>query len=957
MLTHSHQIVKCCVLILLAQMSLLVTCPKLVGEEKTQSTIELGTPFADNIILQRQMNVPIWGWSKPGDTITVSFAGQQKNVVVGKNGKWLVELEPLSANATPSDMTISNGASQTIKIKNVLVGEVWLASGQSNMDWLAGKSLCNALAGTIGRENLPIRELALDSGSSLFPSSRSSSKDGWKLAQSASSFSALALSFAYDLHKELQVPIGIIRSSHGATPIETWTAYEGFADHPKLQDIAALIRASNPMTTEGQQAFEQYYKDLWTWQAESEKIINKGGKALQRPKLPGICDDWKGASRMFNKKIAPLIPSALRGAIWCQGEHNSDDGSIYAAKMEALINGWRKNWKRPNLPFYFTQMQCYGEANPDNIGFADIRAAQTLFFVNAEHVGMAAQHDLNPNPGNIHYSNKLDPGKRLARWALAHQYGKDIAYTGPLYKSHVIEGNTVRIQFEQRGPGGGLMVGSKGMEIDAKKNPDAYVEPARETPGEPLQHFRLAGKDKKWHAAVATIVGDEVHVISPDVPEPVGVQYAYNASPIGANLYNKAGLPAIPFCLFDGKPYFPENDAELMAARKAELERKYGHRAYLQPATLFRDGAILQRDCPLPVWGHGIPGSTITVDFAGQKKTAVVNEFEFWRVTLDPLSTSTSGRDLIISSDKNENKVIKDIQVGDVWVITGARAIPNTLCKLTADSSYKPLANVREFRIRTNARRFPTPRKERMEIGGGKYESSWQTIRFDDRENVPSVFAYHFAIAAHSPDVPLGIITLGSENPPLTWVSYAAMQTAVGFETQRDELNLAYPNTEVCKKAIQSHIDEVKKYCSDIANKLQAGEEIPVALAESSPPFPTPYYNQWVSRTETATHTYNFCISPLTPNAVRGVVWVPEQDNISDNVAHYAPSLALYAASLPQTYEQPVVPFLFVQPSEAVVPGITAPTIKNATRIDISEWPKNWSAVATQLGEAAAKLP
>lgn len=137
----------------------------------------------------------------------------------------------------------------------------------------------------------------------------------------------------------------------------------------------------------------------------------------------------------------------------------------------------------------------FGDPDPDNVGFADLREAQTLFFVNAKNVGMVCQHDLNPDPKPIHYSNKLDPGKRLARWALAHEYGKNIAYTGPIYKSCKIEGDKVRVRFEQRGPGGGLMVGSKGMESDARKNPGAYVEPARETPGEPLKHFRLAGKD------------------------------------------------------------------------------------------------------------------------------------------------------------------------------------------------------------------------------------------------------------------------------------------------------------------------------------------------------------------------------------------------------------------------------------------------------------------------------
>ena len=159
------------------------------------------------------------------------------------------------------------------------------------------------------------------------------------------------------------------------------------------------------------------------WQVESEKIINQGGDALPRPTLPGIADDWKGATRMYNFKIAPLVPYAIRGMIWCQGTHNASDGRIYAAKMEALVNGWREKWGRPNLPFYFTQMQAYGAPNPDSVGFADIRESQRLFFMNAKNVGMAHQYDLNSaRPQGIHNFNKLHPGQRLARWAVAHEY-------------------------------------------------------------------------------------------------------------------------------------------------------------------------------------------------------------------------------------------------------------------------------------------------------------------------------------------------------------------------------------------------------------------------------------------------------------------------------------------------------------------------------------------------------
>jgi len=928
--------------------------------EEPKPVIELGSPFADGAILQQQMPVPIWGWSEPGTKVTVEFAGQKKGAKADELGKWTLTLDPLKANASAQEMVITDSAGKTVILKNILVGEVWFASGQSNMEWVAGKSMCRDLAGTLQRskEELPVREYAVDIGSAMFPCSRAASADGWKSSKQAGSFSALSLAFAWTLYEDLKVPVGILRSSHGATPIETWTAYEGFAAHSKLQEIALQIRQSDPRTPECKAAHEQFYDDLHKWQKDSEELINRGGSALPRPKLPGIADQWKGPSRMYNKKIAPLVPYAIRGTIWCQGTSNGGDGKIYADKLEALVNGWREVWDRPDLPFYFTQQQHYGEPDPNHVGFADLREAQTLFFMRAKNVGMVPQHDLNSaRPTGIHYYNKLDPGKRLARWALACQYGKDIPYTGPIFRSYTVDGDKVRVQFEQRGPGGGLMVASKGMQVDYQKDSTAYVEPARETPGEKLKHFRLAGKDKVWHPAEAVVDGDEVVVSSKAVPEPRGVQYAYCATPMGANLYNRAGLPAIAFAYFDGKQMFNEDDPKIVAAAEAEAERKWGKKTYLLPATLFRDHAVLQRDLPIPVWGHGVPGTEITVAFGDQERKTTVDEFERWRVTLDPMPASGKGRDLEINCSNGEARTVRDILVGDVWIMTGARQLSSELIRPKGGEavSLKALPLVREFRIKTKARRFRTPRKLRMEIGGGKYVASWQPADFDDNGDPPSVVAYHFASRVQQPRVPVGIVTLGAENPPLTWVSYAGMQKAPGFEKQRDDLNLAFPNTDVCKRAVVAYIETVERYNRKVAALLEAGEEIPTELADQAPAFPEPYYNQWASRTETATHTYNFCISPLTPFAVRGVTWIPGKNNIGEDISKYAAALEVYAASLAETYGQEKVPFVYAQPAASLVEGITTPQIEGALRIEFDQWPKSFEAIAIHLGTLAAK--
>ncbi len=917
-----------------------------------QESLELGSPFVDDMVLQRELPASVWGWAPPGTEVTVAFAGQRRSAVTGPKGTWRITLAPLTASAEERNLVVTTDTGHRLDRRGVLVGEVWFASGQSNMDWIAGKSICRDLAHRLQRAKpeVPIREYAADIGASVFQRDRTTSKEGWKRARRAGSFSALALAFAYELHTELDVPVGILRSTHGATPVETWTPYEAFAARPELEDIAQRVRSSDPTTADGEAAYARFYDELREWRAASATEIERGGKALPRPKLPGIGADWKGPTRMYNHKVAPLVPYAIRGVIWCQGTHNAGDGRIYAEKMHALVDGLRANWARPDLPFYFTQMQCYGSPDPDTVGFADIREAQRAFFMTAKNVGMVLQHDLNPaRPQSIHYANKLDPGKRLARWALAHQYGRDeLAYTGPIFVGHSIDGGAVRVRFEQRGPGGGLMVGSKGMEADTRKSPDAYVEPVRETPGQPLRHFRLAGRDGVWHAAEATIAGDAVLVRSAAVREPVGVQYAYSAVPIGANLYNRAGLPATPFAVFDGKPLFQEDLQTETPTAQTTNEPK----PYLQLATLFRPRTVLQRDHAIPVWGFARSGVVVTVRFAGQSKTTTVDEFEQWRVDLDPTPASTSGRDLVVTCSDGASRTVQDVVVGDVWILTGTAKLASELFKKDADTTALP--DVREFRIKTKARRFREPRKRRMEIGGGRYESSWQAMTFQSERPQVSAAGYAFAKEVQRPGVPLGIVTLGAENPPLTWVSYDALQTAQGFEAERDELNQLFPNTAAGAAAVDRYIETLRTYNKRVAAILNTGAVLPDELASGPPGFPQPAYDQWAPRTENATLTYNFCISPLSPHAISGLVWIPGPHNIGSDPSRYAAALSVFAESRATTWGQDALPFYYAQPSRGIVDGVAAPAISAPSGVlEFGAWPKSMRELATALGRLA----
>ena len=931
--------------------------------------LELAVPFTDNMILQRESKVPIWGFDAPGNRVTVEFAGQTKTAVADKNGDWMVKLDPLKVSLEERGLEVKNNRGKSISLKGVLVGEVWFSSGQSNMVWTAGKSMCNQLVREIAvsKEDIPIREININTVSALYPQKKATSEGGWKKASGASGFSALSLSFAYELYKELNVPIGILLSAHSNTRIEAFTQREAIEKHPKLTGDADLIRDAGPLTEQGRNGYERYYADLKAWQEEAGRMAAAGGRKPARPNLPGIAGMWRGPSQFFNGKIAPVIPYAIRGAIWCQGTSNGGDGRIYAARMEALVKGWRDAWGMPEMPFYFTQMQCYGAPDPDSVGFADIRQVQHLFFKNnRENVGMVVQSDLNSaRPGGIHYYNKLHPGMRMARWALAKQYGKDIACTGPIYSGYKVDGRKVVVSFEKESLFGGLMVGNKGMAKDYRE-PGKFVEPARPTPGDKLNHFRVCGVDRKWHAAEAVIVRDTVVVSSGKVPAPIGVQYAYNAVPENSNLYNQAGLPATPFAVIDGELIFEEDDLEKAAALKAKYAR-YTDPDYpiLQVAEYYRDGVILQRNHPIQVWGHANQGVKVTVTLDDATKTAVANDLQQWSVTFPARKASTKPITMTVTSSHDHSRTVKNILLGDVWYLTGSTLLTSEWAYNQRDNEAdlpRAMPLVREFCRKTSASAFTTPRKRRFETGGGKYRSHWLTADYSKEGNGVTMFAYEFAKALNRPGIPQGFITMSSGRggrnrqlaSPLSWTSFQGVRNVdnPAFKTRLDELFLQFPNSGVAKKAAASHLEEVKVFVQRITAAGKRGVD-PSSFALKAPSFPEAGKGGTVASDTIPTYAYNWCVSPLTPMGVAGVIWVPSESNLGEDPAHYAAELETYAKSLPDTYGQEKIQFLYAQPASSLVEGITSPKIPGAKSTSFDQWPKSLKNIAVVLAELA----
>jgi sialate O-acetylesterase len=489
-------------------MRILISCILFIAAVFSAHAVRLPAVINANMVLQRDMQVPIWGWGDAGEKITVSFAGQSKSATVGKNGKWMLKLDKLEANAKPSNLTVKGN--NEIKLGNILVGEVWICSGQSNMEWKVAQ--CANAKEEIAMANHSAIRLFDVPGHTVHPLPQDKGKGEWKVCSPStiSSFSATGYYFGRRIHKELNVPVGLVGSNWGGTRIEPWTTLDGFQSVPELSEQAKSVAA--------------YTAD--------KKV---GGAS---------------PSAIYNSMVHPLTPYAMRGAIWYQGESNGGEGVTYYQKKHALVKGWRKAFQNPDLGFYWVQLCNFRKANVVEVkdpkkeesrpeggdGWAKLREAQTQA-LDLKHTGMAVIIDLADanNPNDIHPKNKQDVGGRLAQWALHQTYDKkNMVPSGPLYSGHKIKGNQVHLSFKNVGKG--LIVGKK-----------EKLEPTKQIKNGSLKHFSIAGADKKWHWADAKIIGDKVVLSSKDVKTPVAARYAFTMNPADANLYNKEGLPAGPF--------------------------------------------------------------------------------------------------------------------------------------------------------------------------------------------------------------------------------------------------------------------------------------------------------------------------------------------------------------------------------------------------------------------------
>ena len=527
-----------------------------------QAEVKMPSVFGDHMVLQQDAALPVWGSADAGEKVTVTVGAESASATADASGRWSVKLKALPTGSTPVTMTVEG--KNKLTFSDVLVGEVWFCSGQSNMAFALG-STDQATADMAKAIDPQMRYFHVEGSPGLDPSS-SFACGKWQLCtpEVASALSGVAYFFGRELRGTLNRPVGLMISAWGGTAIESWTplsAIEGdpyfkydtdhhaqmVADYPKLlADFPAKQKEWHDAMVEwnknGGDAYNAALK-AWTDSAAAARAAGQpepAGKptppATPAPKQPPAPNGGTGSfGSLYNGVVAPVVPYAIRGAIWYQGESNAANPGKYAKMFPAMIKGWRTAWDEGDFAFLFVQLPKFAPG----AHWPEMREVQSKALA-LPATAMASIIDIG-DPKNIHPAHKSDVGKRLALAALHAAYGKDLVWSGPVYDSMKVEGNAIRLNFKQTG--GGLIIGTAPWTA-----PD--VTPL---PNTMLAGFAIAGDDKKWVSADAKIDGNTVLVSSDKVPQPFAVRYAWQNSP-DCNLSNKEMLPAAPFRTDDWSP-------------------------------------------------------------------------------------------------------------------------------------------------------------------------------------------------------------------------------------------------------------------------------------------------------------------------------------------------------------------------------------------------------------------
>jgi len=549
---------------------------------QARADVKMPAIFGDHMVLQRDGSVPFWGWAEPGETVTVSAGGDQATATADKDGKWEAKLSNLKASSTPIEVTVK-GKNQ-LTFTDVLVGDVWVCSGQSNMEFgikafMKPEELEKAGDPQIRLFSVP-KWVAPKPGQDIAPAPANMPGLGkWvvctpqTLVSSGewSGFPAVGFYFGQQIHAFTHQPVGLIGSCWGGTRINSWTSLETLQAVPSMAgylagavkfrdhydeikteyesqtlpawnaELAKWKEDNKDKLAAYQTAMEQWRKDA-NAAAAGHQAAPPRPVAPKEPRAPrDTVNDNQTSAALFNGMIAPIIPYGIKGVIWYQGESNGDQPGFYRIALPALIKDWRTHWDQGDFPFMVVQLPNFQARKPEpsESTWAGVREAEALAAATVPKTGMAVTIDLG-EAGNIHPADKYDVGQRLALAAQRVAYGDDKTVTsGPTLQKATVQGNAIRVTFDN--VGGGLTMGTAPEHFYLAQRP-----PAKPPIPTEIEGFAVAGADQKYYWAKATIDGDSVVVTSDKVLNPVTVRYAWADNP-AANLYNKEGLPAAPF--------------------------------------------------------------------------------------------------------------------------------------------------------------------------------------------------------------------------------------------------------------------------------------------------------------------------------------------------------------------------------------------------------------------------
>ncbi|SFV34597.1 sialate O-acetylesterase [Thermoflavifilum thermophilum] len=480
--------------------------------------VDLPDIISDSMVLQQNQPIPIWGRALPGEEVIVRFKNQVKTTIADDQGHWYIVLNPMQADSVAADMWIEG--INTIHLKGILVGEVWLCAGQSNMQLTLSESLHGDSAVTSAHDP----QLRLFNVNRITSFGHQYGPIGqWQASYPASVrvFSAVAYYYGQLLRQKLHVPVGIINDSYGGSQAEAWTPV-AYLHTPDLQPC---IDREKTWAAERAIVQHQYQQAITQWKLYAEQERAAGRVPREAPHQPDALREYRPAGSIYEHMVKPLIPFAIRGVIWYQGESNEDRAEQYGILLPTLIRSWRNEWHNDTLPFGIIQLPNFRDPHPypADEAWSHLRDAQRWTADTVPHCGLIVTIDLG-EAHNIHPKDKWDVSKRVLQWALAKVYDWPVLPGGPIFQQAHPNGNKMILTFTCTGKG------------------------LKTTDGMPPNEFALAGEDHQWHWAKAKILSpNQIIVWSPEVKHPIAVRYAFNNNPLRPNLTNDSGIPASPF--------------------------------------------------------------------------------------------------------------------------------------------------------------------------------------------------------------------------------------------------------------------------------------------------------------------------------------------------------------------------------------------------------------------------